>query len=442
MPKLRIGRRLLITVAGVSVPLFLAVQGGWAGDPLARLSAEERALVAAVRATAAAQCDCAGAASHRSYLHCMAQAITADGRASGLSKGQMQDAMKCAARSTCGRRGSTVCCKTDRHDRTRCAVTAASRCTARKDVSACTSGLASVCDALAEGCPAQVAKFACCHPPVGGGSPTGALICDDTTASECAGIDGVFLGTITCESSASDPCAAVATTTTTVTVTTTTIGGLCGNGVLDPGEECDPPWSRTCPARGPGHVNRECQDNCTCPVVTTSTVVGSTTSSSVPTTTTTTATVNTTTSSTTTTSTSVPPTTSTIAACTPIAGTARTFTVSFTPPGVDVAGVTVLVDYPEGQVTIPGSGNALSVKQSILNVPAGAFSSPDDLDFALRESIASSSVLTPGAIFTIKFEDCQGATPPTPQDFTCSVVDASDAFGNSVAGVTCAVSAP
>jgi len=102
----------------------------------------------------------------------------------------------------------------------------------------------------------------------------------------------------------------------------------------------------------------------------------------------------------------------------------------------------VLVDYPEGQVIIPGSGNALSVKQSILNVPAGAFSSPNDLDFALREAIASSSALTPGPLFTIKFEDCEGATPPTPQDFTCSVEAASDPVGNAVAGVTCAVSAP
>jgi len=104
--------------------------------------------------------------------------------------------------------------------------------------------------------------------------------------------------------------------------------------------------------------------------------------------------------------------------------------------------VTVLVDYPEGQVSIPGSGNALSVKQSILNVPSGAFSSPNDLDFALREGVASTAALTPGPIFTIKFQDCQGATPPTPADFTCTVENASEPFGNNVDGVTCDVSAP
>src|SRR5207245_5208885 len=42
-----------------------------------------------------------------------------------------------------------------------------------------------------------------------------------------------------------------------------------------------------------------------------------------------------------------------------------------------------------------------SVKQSILNLPQGAFSAPNDLDYALREAIASSPALTPGRLFTI-----------------------------------------
>ena len=128
---------------------------------------------------------------------------------------------------------------------------------------------------------------------------------------------------------------------------------------------------------------------------------------------------------------------------TTVTGSARTFDVNFAPPaGLGVAGVTVLVDYPEAQVVIPGSGGSTSVKQSILNLPQGAFSAPNDLDYALREAIASSSALTPGRLFTIQFQDCQGATPPTPQDFTCTVEDASDPNGNTVSGVTCTVSTP
>jgi len=149
------------------------------------------------------------------------------------------------------------------------------------------------------------------------------------------------------------------------------------------------------------------------------------------------ATTTTTATSTTTTTTIV------IAPCTPIAGSARTFSFSFAAPGgLAVAGITVFVDYPEGQVVIPGSGGATSVKQSITNLPQGAFSAPNDLDYALRESVASSSALPPGRIFTVQFQDCEGATPPTPADFTCTVESASDPDGNSVPDVICSVSAP
>jgi hypothetical protein len=139
----------------------------------------------------------------------------------------------------------------------------------------------------------------------------------------------------------------------------------------------------------------------------------------------------------------LPTTTSTIAACTP-ATTHRPFSVSFAVPdsSVIVQGLTLLIDYPEGQVTIPGSGNATSVRQSIINVQSGALSQPFDLDYALREQIAATAnPLTPGHLFTINFLDCQGATPPTAADFTCTVEVATDPLGLPDQGVTCAVSA-
>ena len=148
------------------------------------------------------------------------------------------------------------------------------------------------------------------------------------------------------------------------------------------------------------------------------------------------ATTTTTTSSTTT-------TTTTLAPCTP-ATTHRPFTVSFSVPdsSVIVQGMTVLVDYPEGQVTIPGTGTDTSVKQSIINVQSGAISQPNDLDYALRDNLAGTShALNPGNLFTINFLDCQGATPPTAADFTCTVEVATDPFGLSDQGVTCSVTA-
>jgi hypothetical protein len=126
------------------------------------------------------------------------------------------------------------------------------------------------------------------------------------------------------------------------------------------------------------------------------------------------------------------------------ATTNRPFSVSFAVPdsSVIVQGLTLLVDYPEARVTIPGSGAVTSVRQAIINVQAGALSSPFDLDTALREQIAGTAApMTPGQLFTINFFDCLGATPPTAADFTCTVQLASDPLGQPDSGVTCSVSA-
>ena len=125
--------------------------------------------------------------------------------------------------------------------------------------------------------------------------------------------------------------------------------------------------------------------------------------------------------------------------------TQRPFSVSFAVPdsSVIVQGLTLLIDYPEMQVTIPGSGAALTVRQSLSNLQAGALSSPFDLDTALREQIAgTASPLTPGVLFTVNFLDCVGATPPTAADFGCTVEAASDPLGQPDEGVTCTVSSP
>jgi len=138
-------------------------------------------------------------------------------------------------------------------------------------------------------------------------------------------------------------------------------------------------------------------------------------------------------------------TTTTIGTCRP--GTTHSpFVVSFAVPdsSVLVQGLTVLVDYPEMKVTIPGSGNATSVRQTIINVQSGVLSQPNDLDYALRDVLAGTShPLTPGNLFTVDFFDCVNvAVPPTAADFTCTVEVATDPFGLPDEGVTCTVSAP
>src|SRR5579885_791054 len=127
----------------------------------------------------------------------------------------------------------------------------------------------------------------------------------------------------------SEPTRTTSTTTTSTTATTapacpptttsTTLPGLCGNRTVDPGETCDDGAAN-------GTPGDPCPGNCV------------------------------------------------IAACTPVIGSSRTFTVTYTAPaGKQVAGLTVFVDYPEGQVIIHGSGNQASVLASISKLPSLPF---------------------------------------------------------------------
>jgi cysteine-rich repeat protein len=124
-------------------------------------------------------------------------------------------------------------------------------------------------------------------------------------------------------------------------------------------------------------------------------------------------------------------------ACTPIAASVRSIDVNFAPPvGTGVAGIRVLLDYPEGKVSIPGSGGAVPAG-IVTMLPAGASGPPNDLDHALRQLVASTTNMPPGRLFRVNFENCQGAPAPAIGEFTCTVIDASDQDGNDVAGVSC-----
>src|SRR5262245_33794859 len=39
----------------------------------------------------------------------------------------------------------------------------------------------------------------------------------------------------------------------------------CGNAILEPGEQCDPPGSVTCPPGSPAQAFSPCNADCTCP---------------------------------------------------------------------------------------------------------------------------------------------------------------------------------
>ena len=69
----------------------------------------------------------------------------------------------------------------------------------------------------------------------------------------------------------------------------------------------------------------------------------------------------------------------------------------------------MLVDYPEGRVSIPGSGGAVGTR--ISNLPSGSAGVPNDLDHALREVVQKTTpgaYFTAGQLFRINFETCAG----------------------------------
>jgi len=90
-------------------------------------------------------------------------------------------------------------------------------------------------------------------------SPGGAFIrcldnCTRTDDSECRATTTTTITTTT-----------TSTTGTASTTTTTVITPVCGNGVREAGEQCDPPGSLTCPPINPGGANLACQSGCVCP---------------------------------------------------------------------------------------------------------------------------------------------------------------------------------
>src|SRR3989441_12832704 len=81
--------------------------------PACGMEQGDAAQVAAVRAMADEQCDCATAANHGAYVSCV-DAVAAAAVADGSLRPECEDTViSCAAQSTCGRPGFVTCCTTD-----------------------------------------------------------------------------------------------------------------------------------------------------------------------------------------------------------------------------------------------------------------------------------------------------------------------------------------
>lgn len=132
----------------------------------------------------------------------------------------------------------------------------------------------------------------------------------------------------------------------------------------------------------------------------------------------------------------------TVDACTPNSGTDAAHTVSFS-SAKPVAAISVFVDYPEGKVSLLGSGGAIPIGEidGILGDPFTA-ASFNDQDHGLTGVLAEGSGAdfgTSGDLFTVHYETCSGAGAAVAGDFTCTVLQAADALGKPLGGVTCSV---
>jgi len=150
-----------------------------------------------------------------------------------------------------------------------------------------------------------------------------------------------------------------------------------------------------------------------------------------------------------------------VKACTPTTSVV-TYYVAFSPPlGEDATSVTALLGYRSDRVSIPGSGTGsckggskdgkacstatdcpsgqcVVPKGSVKNAPPASIVGVNDLDYALRVVVTRTTRITPGTIFSVDFNTCQGAAATSLADFGCSVQGCASSFG-PIDGCTCTV---
>ncbi|MCX8071730.1 MAG: hypothetical protein N3C12_04690 [Candidatus Binatia bacterium] len=179
---------------------------------------------------------------------------------------------------------------------------------------------------------------------------------------------------------------ATPSTTPTATPTFTVAPAVCGNGVVEPPETCDDGNAITSPP------NDTCPADCT------------------------------------------------IVTCSP-SGERVEVSVQFASPR-GLASVAVLVEYPDGTVQIPGTGDDSSVGARVLSRPSGFLTTVFDFDYALRVGLAGTRAISGTQLFRIQFDRCRDATAPPASAYRCRVLEANDVSFQPVAGVTCSVALP
>jgi hypothetical protein len=103
--------------------------------------------------------------------------------------------------------------------------------------------------------------------------------------------------------------------------------------------------------------------------------------------------------------------------------------------------VTILLGYRSSLVSLPGSGNATTVRQRVKNTPSNAIVQVNDLDYALRVVLSRGSGIAVGRLFTVDFDSCTSAAAARIGDFGCTIEGCGGGSG-PIEGCSCAVTTP
>jgi hypothetical protein len=145
------------------------------------------------------------------------------------------------------------------------------------------------------------------------------------------------------------------------------------------------------------------------------------------------------------------------------ADTMQLVEVTFSAPR-PATSATFFVNYPDGTVSLPGSGIGGAISRRVLpgrcettgmefcnvagDCPGNARCNrpaltviPNDLDHAVRVVVQGTTPVPQGTAFAILFDDCGGATPPAIDDFRCTIQGCADEFG-LIDGCECGVDLP
>jgi hypothetical protein len=117
-------------------------------------TAEDRQAVAETRALADVECECASFTRLGDYKTCVRRVVTEQLLAGNLPLQCKSVVMRCAARSTCGRRSgqAVACCRTDYRGFRSCRIQSLpSQCVTTAGGTACVSSATSCCDACQPG---------------------------------------------------------------------------------------------------------------------------------------------------------------------------------------------------------------------------------------------------------------------------------------------------